>query len=98
MSKLILPRRQFIAGVAALFAAPAIVRASSLMPVKSMVAPEFTIDRIIVTTDSPYIELMMGGKVLARARLDGLGDGVFSATIDDPLEPGGFYTVQMSFG
>lgn len=29
-----LPRRKFIAGVAALFAAPAIVRASSLMPVR----------------------------------------------------------------
>lgn len=30
-----LPRRKFIAGLGALFAAPAIVRASSLMPVKA---------------------------------------------------------------
>ena len=36
MAELILPRRKFLMGAAALFAAPAIVRASSLMPVKSM--------------------------------------------------------------
>jgi len=35
---LILPRRRFLAGLATLFAAPAIVRASSLMPVKAMEA------------------------------------------------------------
>lgn len=33
---LILPRRRFLAGLAAAFAAPAIVRAESLMPVKSL--------------------------------------------------------------
>jgi hypothetical protein len=32
----ILPRRQFLSGLAAAFAAPAIVKASSLMPVKVM--------------------------------------------------------------
>ena len=36
---LILPRRRFIAGLAAAFAAPAIVRAESLMPIKA-VRPE----------------------------------------------------------
>lgn len=33
---LILPRRRFLAGLAAAFAAPAIVRAESLMPVKAL--------------------------------------------------------------
>ncbi len=36
MSNLILPRRSFLTGMAAMFAAPAIVRASSLMPIKSV--------------------------------------------------------------
>lgn len=35
MSNLILPRRRFLTGLATLFAAPAIVRAASLMPVKA---------------------------------------------------------------
>lgn len=35
MSSLILPRRRFLTGLATLFAAPAIVRAASLMPVKA---------------------------------------------------------------
>jgi pectin methylesterase-like acyl-CoA thioesterase len=37
MSNLILPRRKFLIGLGALIAAPAIARASSLMPVKVMV-------------------------------------------------------------
>lgn len=36
MSDLILPRRAFLTGLAGLFAAPAIVRAASLMPVKAL--------------------------------------------------------------
>lgn len=36
MTDLILPRRKFLTGLASLIAAPAIVRASSLMPVKSV--------------------------------------------------------------
>lgn len=36
MSNLILPRRRFLTGLATLFAAPAIVRAASLMPVKAI--------------------------------------------------------------
>lgn len=35
MTDLILPRRKFLVGAAAFLAAPAIVRASSLMPVKA---------------------------------------------------------------
>ncbi len=35
MTGLILPRRKFLVGAAAFLAAPAIVRASSLMPVKA---------------------------------------------------------------
>ena len=38
MTDLILPRRKFLTGLMGLFAAPAVVRASSLMPVKSFVA------------------------------------------------------------
>lgn len=34
MNKLILPRRKFLVGLASALAAPAIVRASSLMPIK----------------------------------------------------------------
>lgn len=33
---MILPRRQFLTGLASLIAAPAVVRASSLMPVKAL--------------------------------------------------------------
>jgi hypothetical protein len=33
MSEIILPRRKFLTGMATLFCAPAIVRASSLMPI-----------------------------------------------------------------
>ncbi len=40
MSSLILPRRRFLAGLAAAFSAPAIVRAESLMPVRAMKTPE----------------------------------------------------------
>lgn len=36
MSNLVLPRRRFLAGMAALFAAPAIVRVASLMPVRAI--------------------------------------------------------------
>lgn len=36
MSEIILPRRKFLMGMAGLFAAPAIVRVESLMPVKSL--------------------------------------------------------------
>lgn len=36
MSGLIMPRRGFLAGLGAILAAPAIVRASSLMPVKAI--------------------------------------------------------------
>jgi hypothetical protein len=35
MSDLIIPRRRFLQGMATLFVAPAIIKASSLMPVKS---------------------------------------------------------------
>lgn len=35
MSELILPRRRFLQGLATLFVAPAIIKASSLMPVKA---------------------------------------------------------------
>jgi len=38
MTDLILPRRKFLTGLMGLVAAPAMVRASSLMPVKSFVA------------------------------------------------------------
>lgn len=37
MSQLLLPRRSFLTGLASLFAAPAIVRASSLMQIKSSI-------------------------------------------------------------
>lgn len=39
MTNLILPRRKFITGLVSLMAAPAIVRASSLMPVKVVIDP-----------------------------------------------------------
>jgi hypothetical protein len=38
MTDLILPRRKFLTGLMGLFAAPAVVKASSLMQVKSFVA------------------------------------------------------------
>jgi len=38
MTDLILPRRKFLTGLMGLVAAPAVLRASSLMPVKSFVA------------------------------------------------------------
>ena len=38
MTDIILPRRKFLTGLMGLVAAPAVVRASSLMPVKSFVA------------------------------------------------------------
>lgn len=39
-----LPRRQFLTGLASLMVAPAIVKASSLMPVKSFIQPEIIAD------------------------------------------------------
>ena len=38
MTDIIMPRRKFLTGLMGLVAAPAVVRASSLMPVKSFVA------------------------------------------------------------
>lgn len=43
MSNLILPRRRFLTGLATLFAAPAIVRAASLMPVKAAEPEGYTV-------------------------------------------------------
>jgi len=41
---MILPRRSFLAGIASALAAPAIVRAESLMPVRTMIwTPAFTL-------------------------------------------------------
>lgn len=43
---MIIERRKFIAGLATLFSAPAIVRASSLMPVRSI---QFDMDNLLVS-------------------------------------------------
>lgn len=48
MSELLLPRRKFLLGAAALLAAPAIVRASSLMPIKAQ-------DSVVETYLRPYL-------------------------------------------
>lgn len=40
MTDLILPRRKFLTGLMGLVAAPAVVKATSLMPVKSFVEPQ----------------------------------------------------------
>jgi len=53
MSQLILPRRKFLAGLVGLIAAPAIVRAASLMPVKA-INPGITIHTINVAYDDGY--------------------------------------------
>lgn len=58
MTGLLVPRRSFIAGIAALIAAPAIVRASALMPVKPLVVesePPFMIGRIVSHTGDGLI-------------------------------------------
>jgi hypothetical protein len=40
MTDIILPRRKFLTGLMGLVAAPAVVKATSLMPVKSFVEPQ----------------------------------------------------------
>lgn len=47
MSKLILPRRAFLAGLASLVAGPAVVRASSLMPVRRVVLRQLSHDEMV---------------------------------------------------
>lgn len=43
MAELILPRRRFLQGLSALFVAPAIIKASSLMPVRSWAEPRIMV-------------------------------------------------------
>ena len=66
---LILPRRKFIAGLAALIAAPAIVRAESLMPVKAIndsayragVVISYDINVVVLRDGTQDIMLTVGG-------------------------------------
>jgi len=44
-----LPRRQFITGLISLMAAPAIVRAGSLMKVRSLIVPEKQLREFVIT-------------------------------------------------
>jgi hypothetical protein len=53
MTNLILPRRKFLTGLFGLVAAPAVVKASSLMPVKSVVE-DFTTDGLLVSATERY--------------------------------------------
>ena len=48
-----LPRRKFLIGLASLIAAPAVVRASSLMPVKALIKPPIVLNRI----DNSYLSI-----------------------------------------
>jgi hypothetical protein len=72
MMTLILPRRRFLAGLASLIAAPAFVRAESLMPIRVW-RPSFHRARIDAPTP-PYRYLLVGEKSdLIGVDLDSLG-------------------------
>ena len=68
---MILPRRQFLTGLASLIAAPAIVKVSSLMPIKSL-KPELY---KLITLDD-YLEHIMKPMVdkLNQQIIDGSGN------------------------
>jgi hypothetical protein len=59
MTALIPSRRGFITGLVSIMAAPAIVRAGSLMPVKAMIAPvRLTVDGWEIYGRSPMVEAL----------------------------------------
>ena len=64
MTNLILPRRKFLTGLMGLVAAPAVVKASSLMPVKSM-PPELVLEQFA------YMEYTTGFSVTHKEIEDG---------------------------
>lgn len=68
-------RRSFITGLVSLIAAPAIVRAGSLMPVRVMIEPGIRYRAISV---EEMIERMMGGPAISAALIDlgAFGTGV----------------------
>ncbi len=67
MSQLILPRRSFLTGLGAIFAAPAIVKADALMrvgnidhllyPVRGLIIYEIQTDRLMVRIDRANVKL-----------------------------------------
>jgi hypothetical protein len=90
MSQLILPRRRFLAGLAAAFAAPAIVRAESLMPVRAL-APDITITTLGWSDPRGASGLANTTYHLFRVYNSKTGADDFFATPDpNPNPPGGF--------
>lgn len=74
-------RRSLITGLAALIAAPAIVRAGSLMPVKQMIEPIREVGELyrvmsVVTSSNGLIEVGLGQH--------GLAAGSFTTSWDNP--------------
>ena len=59
MTELIMPRRAFLSGMASLFAAPAVVKASNIMPVKVM-PPELVVEKYA------YHEVAVGYRITRK--------------------------------
>lgn len=79
-------RRGFLSGALGFLAAPAIVRASSLMPVVAQPAPLFTSHmgtwegvRVVSYTEPQHAWLMYGGKI-------SFGDHIFDVGAEPPPE------------
>jgi hypothetical protein len=95
---LILPRRSLLAGLAALVAAPAIVRASSLMPVKALKTewpPQHAFHALGIESTDELVEFLLHdhtGAVVARA-LAPVVDGQCSFSFPADLRPNSVYFI-----
>lgn len=99
MSNLILPRRSFLAGLGALVAAPAIVRAESLMPIKTLeiiAPPKARIFRIVQTMRSldQWVEVT-ASEVMDAPRGHDVRQRVKFNALFFPYEVGDLVSVEM---
>lgn len=94
-------RRGFIAGLAAAFAAPAIVRASSLMPVKKMPAVDVLdlLARRVQAAQALMVDhfnnMMYGDGDVMPLRYSGLAQLISAQLVSDP-SPFPFQQIQSS--
>ena len=78
---MLIERRSFLTGLASIVAAPAIVRASSLMPVKALIPFEFeTEHKFILHTSLPEARWRMFNMGMPYAKAQNLTSIMFEAT------------------
>lgn len=87
---IILPRRGFILGLGSLIAAPAVVRASSLMPIHG--------DDPFFEKRLPYIYRASDGRVSHREEIQFLRRSEFEIAAPRSREPGAYYWSSLGTG